>query len=53
MSAKKPMRRWMKTAMAEAKRCDVEMPWARTNRRSPEMRRGLIRVEAPRLVAAR
>lgn len=51
MTQKKPMRRWMKSVLTEAKSCDAQLPWARGNRKPLDARRAEARPARMRLVA--
>ena len=45
-------RRWMKSALAEAKTCNVAMPWVRGPRRAAMLARRAENAARPALLAA-
>ncbi|MDD8022619.1 MAG: hypothetical protein PHX82_05875 [Paracoccaceae bacterium] len=52
MTATNTTARWMKSAIAEAAKCDTQMPWARGARRAATIARREEQV-IPRALAAR
>lgn len=51
MTQKNPTRRWMKSMLAEAARCEAPMPWARANRKPLAERRAAERPQRTRSAA--